>query len=128
MGNKNEVKILATPIIKNCQTCAFWRQDNEQCPCGLGSVTCINAIVNHKPPTRWMSVEDIKPLRQPMVTADTIPKGRELFMNSEEYTGAKENKDRNVVMYPDMRELTDESKAQLRKDRADDRRKMKEAK
>ena len=125
IGIEMKIQTTKSKTQKICQNCVFWTDH-----CGLYSTNCITAIASGKPPTAFLTKEDTKPISGSKRDGKNSPvlKGEEAFMNDEEYDKAEANKKRHIVMYPDMRELTDESKEEMRKFRAEDRRKKKEAK
>lgn len=39
----------------NCHNCLFWHPEEEYHKyCGLGSITCINEVIDGKTPSRWL--------------------------------------------------------------------------
>ena len=105
--------------MSKCFECHFWKQEAElpQGYCGLGSVTCITAVFNGKPATRFMKKSEVKPISEPKRSNENKVKGQTIFMTNKALVVAQQNKQRQVVQYPDMKELTDESKKQMRKRR-----------
>ena len=77
-----------------------------------------------------MPIEDVRPISETKLNANTAPiiRGVQAFMNNQEYSYAKDSKVRYTPMAPDMRELTDESKIETRKFRAEERKKKREGK
>ena len=114
---------------KICQNCFFWNETH----CGLYSVSCATALFTGKNPTRFLAKEDAKIVIEPILrdsdySVKRIRKCEEAFMDAKEYGQARDNKRRYDPAYPDMRELTDESKLVMRKLKADVRKKSKGAK
>ena len=103
--------------MRKCIDCYFWYPtglEPYQGYCKLGSIECITAVFNHKPPTRFLEKDDDQTIPKPQ--RDEEGKiGRRSIMSSEETADAQRSRMSNIPQYPDMRTLTDESKAELRK-------------
>ena len=104
--------------MKHCIDCYFWESTGTE-PyrgyCKLGSVNCITAIFNHQSPTRFLGKNNVKPISEPIKGGKDETKGRIAFMTDEEMVKAHQNRRKQNPIYPDMRTLTEESKAELRK-------------
>ena len=103
-----------------CKECNFWNQTGEEQYrgyCGLYSVNCITEVTHGRTPTRFMDKDEaitISALRlkgSEKYNMESSP----IFMSNEHRTKALENRRRNTPIYPDMSELTDESRRMLRR-------------
>ena len=103
-----------------CYTCHFWNQDGTEAyqgHCGLYSINCITAVFSNKTPTRFVKKEEVKVISELKLkgSEEDKVKGETIFMDDENYVDARQNRRRQNATYPDITELTDESKAELRK-------------
>ena len=104
--------------MSKCFKCHFWKQTGEemyQGKCTLSSISCITAVFNGKPPTRFLKKEDVVLVELKLEQGKRIAKGRTIFMTDDDLVEALRNKQRITPTYPGGAELTDESKKMLRK-------------
>ena len=99
--------------MKICIDCAQWNQTGQephQGHCGLYSVAC--EMSKNKP--RFLEKDMVKPIK---IIRHVVSKIKGRLMSEEELAMAAQNRKIQRPLYPDMRELTDESKKVMRKRR-----------
>ena len=100
-----------------CVDCVHWKQTGEepyQGNCWMYSGICATAVMNKTTLPWFLKKEDAKIIREPIGDDVRKVKKNEIFMNDEEYVKAQRNRQSQPVLYPDMRQLTDESKKLVR--------------
>ena len=101
--------------MKYCIDCTHWKStgtEPHQGCCGLRSISCINS--SSKP--NFLDKEDVKHIPERLKKGDRDKvKGQTAFINGEELAKALQSRQRDIPMYPDMRQLTEESKKELRR-------------
>ena len=96
----------------NCIECAHWKSTGKE-HCGLYSLTCTNSKT-HPNFLGKSEVKFIPKIRLNQGGRNKV-KGQTAFINGEELSKALQSRARDIPMYPDMRQLTDESKKELRR-------------
>lgn len=98
-----------------CFDCSHWKQTGLEPYQGYCIVSgeCANAVMHGRPPTRFLSKDEIKPI------SEIILKGGEnrtkgTGMSNEDLVKAKQMRQRQNPVRPDIRTLTEESKKMLR--------------
>jgi len=101
--------------MKDCINCIHWHPTGEKDYQGY-CTTSINCV-NSKSRPRFTPKTEVKPISEIRLrqgSEDGI-KGQTAFMSDEDYAKAHYNKQKQNPTYPDMRQLTEESKKELRK-------------
>ena len=101
--------------MRKCVDCSHWKQTGEedyQGHCGLYSITCINTI-NHPSFLTNDKVELVSEIRINQGEINKI-KGTIAWIDTNSATTSRK---KQFSSYPDMRQFTDESKKELRKQR-----------
>ena len=99
-----------------CIDCIHWKPTGERPYEGfcMTSVICTNSE-SHL--SRFTSKTEMSIPKKIFMTGEPKVKGRIAFMTNEDLTKAIYSKQKQSPEHPDMRELTDESKKELRKGR-----------
>jgi len=96
---------------KYCQVCGHYRDGI----CLIYSSECATDVFKHVKPRRFLPLDEVTEVKTVDIEPQLIPVGREIFMDVREFMLARQNKERSNPVYPDMAELTDESKKIMRR-------------
>jgi len=103
-----------------CWDCGHWKSKGNgelyAGRCMLQSCDCATAIINRTKPPYFLPKELIVGTKLPIIVRQNSMDGYSMSVKA--LVGASENRNRQNPMMVDVRELTDESKKELSRDRA----------